>query len=198
VMTSSGSLAHIYFAQEPENLCLEEIEERYPGLIEALVSHDGVGLVMLRCKDRPPIVLGARGGRELDDGGVADGDDPLEPYGKHTHAFFRRLAEYEYTGDIVVNGAYDPAKRWVIGFDELVGAHGGVGGPQTQPFLIYPAGWTDEAPELVGSVEVHQFLKRHTSASPPPPCAREGSERTEQISTVAETAEQPAVTGDGS
>jgi uncharacterized membrane protein YvlD (DUF360 family) len=169
VMTSSGSLAHIYFAQEPENLCLEEIEERYPGLIETLVAHDGVGLVMLRCRDRAPIVLSKQGGRELDRDGVADGDDPLEPYGKHAHAFFRRLAEYEYTGDIVVNGAYDPEKRWVIGFDDLVGAHGGVGGPQTQPFLIYPAEWTDETPTLVGSVEVHRFLKRHTSGDPSPP-----------------------------
>ena len=65
----------------------------------------------------------------------------------------------------------------MIGFDELVGAHGGLGGPQTQPFLIYPTGWTDEAPKLVGSVDVHHFLKRHTSESPHPrplPRAREG------------------------
>jgi uncharacterized membrane protein YvlD (DUF360 family) len=169
VMTSSGSLAHIYFAQEPGSLCFEQIEARYPGLIEALVVHDGVGLVLLRCEGRPPIVLGKQGARELDPDGIVEGDDPLAPYGEHAPTFFRQLAEYEHAGDIVVNGAYDPEKRWVVGFDDLVGAHGGVGGPQTQPFLIYPAEWTDDPPKLVGSVAVHHFLREHTSKEPLPP-----------------------------
>jgi hypothetical protein len=46
-----------------------------------------------------------------------------------------------------------------------VGAHGGLGGMQTQPFLIYPSAWTDEPPELVGSVDVHHFLMKHTRAA---------------------------------
>jgi hypothetical protein len=183
-------------------------------LIEALVAHDGVGLVMIRCQDRPPIVFSKQGARELDPDGVQEGDDPLGQYGEHAHTFFRRLAEYEYAGDIVVNGAYDDEKRWVIGFDDLVGAHGGLGGPQTQPFLMYPSAWTDEAPKLVGSVDVHHFLKRHTSESPPPPapgsspyageppppapprCEGEGSKEGERVAWIAERAEQPAATGD--
>ena len=197
VMTSSGSLAHIYFAQEPGSLCFEQIEERYPGLIEALVAHEGVGLVLLRCQDRPPIVLSKRGARELDPDGIREGEDPLEQYGEHAAEFFRQLAEYEYTGDIVVNGAYDPEKRWVMGFDELVGAHGGLGGPQTQPFLIYPAAWTDEAPKLVGSVEVHRFLKRHTSEKAPLPCEGEGSKVGERVTPIGERSEQAVATGDG-
>lgn len=216
VMTSSGSLAHIYFAQEPGNLCLDQIQARYPGLIEALVAHDGVGLVLVRCEGRPPIVFSKQGARELDPDGIVEGEDPLGQYGEHAHEFFRRLAEYEYAGDIVVNGSYDPEKRWVIGFDDLVGAHGGLGGPQTEPFLMYPSAWTDEAPKLVGSVDVHHFLKRHTSEPSPPvsgsstgaekplppatrsaPCAGEGRGLGAEIVKVAERAEQPAATGDG-
>jgi uncharacterized membrane protein YvlD (DUF360 family) len=166
VMTSSGSLAHIYFAHEPDNLCLEEIEERYPGLIAALAEHEGVGQMMIRCKDRGPIVMSKQGVCELAPNGecIVEGDDPIADFGEHAPAFFRRLAEYEYAGDIVVNGSYDPEKRWVTGFDDLVGAHGGFGGPQTQPFLIFPAGWTDEEPKIVGSVSLHKFLRTHTSA----------------------------------
>ena len=203
VMTSSGSLAHIYFAQEPGNLCLEQIQVRYPRLIEALVAHDGVGLVLVRCENRPPIVFSKQGARELDDDGILQGDDPLEPYGEHATSFFRRLSEYEYAGDIVVNGSYDPEKRWVIGFDDLVGAHGGLGGPQTQPFLIYPSGWTDEPPKLVGSVDVHKFLLRHTSrddaaVTPEPANTARVAARAEadHVAGIVEQAAQTATTRD--
>jgi hypothetical protein len=167
VMTSSGSLAHIYFAQEPDNLCLEEIESRYPGLIAALVAHEGIGQILIRCKDRGPVVMSKQGICELAPNGecVIEGDDPISEFGEHAPSFFRRLAEYEYAGDIVVNGSYDPEKRWVVGFDDLVGAHGGFGGPQTQPFLIFPTGWTADEPQIVGSVALHKFLRRHTAAN---------------------------------
>jgi hypothetical protein len=49
----------------------------------------------------------------------------------------------------------------VVGIDDLVGAHGGVGGMQTQPFLIYPAAWTKHAPDLAGAAAAHRFLRRH-------------------------------------
>jgi hypothetical protein len=156
--------------------------------------------VLIRCEDRPPIVFSKQGARELDPDGILEGEDPLSPYGEHAHAFFRRLAEYEYAGDIVVNGTYDPEKRWVMGFDELVGAHGGLGGPQTQPFLIYPSTWTEEAPKLVGSVDVHTFLKRYTESPPPPappPCEGEGRETGERVSQVAGRAGSRTTTGDG-
>ena len=192
VMTSSGSLAHIYFAQEPENLCLEEIEERYPGLIETLVEHEGVGLVMVRCKNQPPIVLSERGGRILGRNGKIEGDDPLDGYGDNAASFFQNLAKYEYAGDIVVNGAYDPEKRWVMGFDELVGAHGGFGGPQTQPFLIYPTSWTEKPPTLVSSIAVHHFLKRHTSERGTPPPSADAGEAPTPPARAEESPSPPA------
>jgi uncharacterized membrane protein YvlD (DUF360 family) len=164
VVTSSGSLAHIYFAEEPASLCLEQICTRYPGLLEALVAHEGIGLVLVRGRSHGPTVFGKRGVRELDPDRATEGEDPLAPFGEHAAGFMRRLAQYEYGGDIVVNGTYDPSKRWVIGFDDLVGAHGGFGGAQTRPFLVNPAGWTDEPPALVGSVAVHRFLRRHTAS----------------------------------
>jgi hypothetical protein len=97
-----------------------------------------------------------------------------------------RLAKYEFAGDLVVNGSYDPEKRWVIGFDDLVGAHGGFGGPQTKPFLIYPSEWTDEPPNLVGSVQVHQFLKQHTSDEAVADAAEAVSEQPQEICAAAE------------
>jgi hypothetical protein len=45
--------------------------------------------------------------------------------------------------------------------DELVGAHGGVGGMQTQPFVLYPSEWTDRPPTIVGADGLHHFFRRH-------------------------------------
>ena len=78
----------------------------------------------------------------------------------------------------MVNGAYDPRTGQIIGIDDLVGAHGGVGGMQTRPFIVYPSEWTAREPELVGAESVHRFLRRHalgqeapTADSAPEPSA---------------------------
>jgi putative membrane protein len=99
--------------------------------------------------------------RELDaqDGPVTD--DPLVSFSPHTPSFLSRLARFPHSGDVMVMGKYDPSTGQVITMDELVGAHGGVGGMQTQPFVLYPSGWTDRPPTIVGADGVHRFLRRY-------------------------------------
>jgi hypothetical protein len=43
-------------------------------------------------------------------------------------------------------------------FEELISFHGGLGGPQTRPFILYPVGL--DAPQLpiVGAEAVHGIL----------------------------------------
>jgi putative membrane protein len=165
VVTSSGSLAHIYFARVPERLTLEQISSAYPELIPALVAHDGIGLVLVRSESEGAIVIGKQGIRKLepDRDRVVEGVDPLGQFSEHAPRFLCQLASYEHSGDIVVNGTFDPKTNRVIGFDDLVRAHGGLGGPQTRPFLLYPTGWAAEPPNLVGAVQIHRFLRRHTT-----------------------------------
>ena len=38
----------------------------------------------------------------------------------------------------MVNSRYDPELDEVAAFEDQVGSHGGLGGPQTHPFLLYP------------------------------------------------------------
>ena len=169
VMTSSGSLGHVYFAQVPEQLSLEQIADMYPGLIEALVAHEGIGFVVLRSETRGVMMLDKHGARELEAEDAVQGDDPLAGFISHTGAFLRRLARYTNAGDIIVNGAYDPSSGQVIGIDDLVGAHGGVGGMQTEPFIVYPSDWTAREPGLVGAASVHRFLRRYAIDEDVPP-----------------------------
>ena len=200
VVTSSGSLAHIYFARVPERLSLEDVNGAYPGLIPALVQHDGIGLVIVKSETRGAIVIGKEGIRAISPGHdeVVEGEDPLAEFSEQTPRFLCELASFEASGDIIVNGKWDPSTGWVIGFDNLVGAHGGLGGPQTRPFIAYPAGWTSEPPELIGAVDVHKFLRRHTTddtaAEPaePPVDAREIAEQVAALALHPEQADEPA------
>ena len=43
----SGNLANIYFTREPGRLSLEYLVATYPGLVEGLASHPGVGFVLV-------------------------------------------------------------------------------------------------------------------------------------------------------
>jgi hypothetical protein len=43
-------------------------------------------------------------------------------------------------------------------FEELISFHGGLGGPQTRPFILYPAGLPVSHEPIVGAAGVHALL----------------------------------------
>ena len=47
----------------------------------------------------------------------------------------------------------------MLAFEEQVGSHGGLGGPQTHPFLLYPADLADPTEPIFTSVGMHRVLK---------------------------------------
>jgi len=59
----------------------------------------------------------------------------------------------------LVNSFYDPDKNEGAAFEELIGFHGGLGGYQTQPFLLYPADWNLGPDDIIGAEQVYKVLK---------------------------------------
>ena len=55
---------------------------------------------------------------------------------------------------------YDPETGEIAAFEELIGAHGGLGGAQTRPFLLYPSDWELDLGPIVGAPMVYQQLRR--------------------------------------
>ena len=159
VVCASGNLGLVYFADWPERLSLEQIEANYPGLIEGLVGHEGIGFVLLRSELHGPLVMGKEGIHYLGNGRV-EGIDPLLHFGPYAADHLRRLDTFPHMGDIVVNSFYDPATGEVAAFEELVGSHGGLGGLQTEPFLMFPAKWKMEVHQIVGAPEMYTVLNR--------------------------------------
>jgi uncharacterized membrane protein YvlD (DUF360 family) len=168
VVCASGNLALIYFARQPGRLSLEQIVADYPGLVEGLLEHPGIGFVLTQSEviDGPG-VAGRHGWRNLTTGQV-EGEDPLAPFSPHSAQFLRRMSSYPNVGDLVVNSLLDERGQ-VAAFEELIGCHGGAGGLQTQPLLLYPAAWTDQDPTLVGAESVNAFLSQHLGLNDHPP-----------------------------
>jgi hypothetical protein len=60
--------------------------------------------------------------------------------------------------DIAVISSFEPEIGEVSAFEELIGSHGGMGGPQTAAFLMIPSQWRPPGCELVGAPAIYREL----------------------------------------
>jgi hypothetical protein len=157
VVLASGNLALVYGAALDERITLEQFEDYFPGLLDGLAQHEGVGFVMIRSREQGPVVIGARGRYYLADDRV-EGENPLAGFGTNAAEHLRRTDSFPDAPDILVNSFYKAETNEVAAFEELIGSHGGLGGYQTHPFLLYPSEWELDDGHLVGAAAVyHQF-----------------------------------------
>ena len=159
VVLGSGNLGLVYLMEEPRRLTLEEIEERHPRLIGALRAHPHVGWLLVRSREHGPLALGAGGVHHLSDGRI-EGEDPLAAFSPGAPGHLLRTDGFAHVADIMVGSFYDPELDEGCAFEELISFHGGLGGPQTQPFILYPSTLDVGDEPIVGAAAVHALLKR--------------------------------------
>jgi hypothetical protein len=157
VALASGNLGLIYLMEEKRRLTLEEIEQRHPRLIPALRDHPHIGFLLVRSSEHGPVVLGSKGTRYLNDGRV-EGDDPLGRFAPNAAAHLRRTDGFDHVADIMVNSFYDHELEQGCAFEELISFHGGMGGPQTRPFILHPVELPMPSEPIVGAAHVHAVL----------------------------------------
>ncbi|WP_448629672.1 alkaline phosphatase family protein [Cellulomonas soli] len=181
VVAASGNLGLVWFPRSPHRLALEDLHERWPGLVGGLVALEAVGFVVADTRARGLVAVGARGVVALErEGEPVDGEDPLAPYGPRARADLTRAARLANTGDLmVVSAVCGPVgARHVHAFEGQIGSHGGIGGDQNEAFLLHPAVWEVDADllERVGGARWSWGPSRCTASS----CGgreRQGSER---------------------
>lgn len=157
VVLSSGNLALVSFPDIAGRASLEQIVERNPGLLEELVGHDGIGFVLVAREQGGSVVLGRAGQVELDTGTV-QGEDPLAGFGPGAIEVVRRTDGFTHVADLMVNSAYFADTDEVAAFEEQVGSHGGLGGPQSTPFVLHPVHLPPPPTPLRGAEAVHGVL----------------------------------------
>jgi uncharacterized membrane protein YvlD (DUF360 family) len=165
VVCASGNLALVYFPDMAGRQTLESLNEKFPDMISALANHPGVGLLLVRSAEHGPLVIGGSGVRHLADGKV-EGDDPLAAYGDLAEAQLKRLDEMNNCGDLALISIVDPETLQVAAFEDLIGSHGGLGGPQTNAMMLYPADWELDG-QIVGADAVHEQLRRWMKSATP-------------------------------
>ena len=160
IVCASGNLAHIYFNSIGEHRAsLRAIEAEHPKLVDALIQHDGIGFVVVANDEGHVLVLGKRGARDLTIGAVT-GEDPLAPFGDPDRRAEQllRLAQFESSGDLILNSTLYPDGS-VAAFEELVGSHGGLGGQQTQAFILHPCVERMDGDHISNSIDVYVLLE---------------------------------------
>jgi hypothetical protein len=158
VVLASGNLGVISFPRWKERVSLEQLDASYPRLIPGLVEHPGIALALVHSVEHGPIVIGKTGMHFLNSDKI-DGQDPLTPFGPHAARHLKREAAFPNVPDVVVISATDPSTGEVPAFEELVGNHGGLGGWQREPFLLYPADLDPGSEPIVGAGYLHTILK---------------------------------------
>ena len=157
IVLGSGNLGLVYLMGVQRRITREEIDQHHPDLLDALRTHPHVGWVLVRSSERGAVVLGADGTRYLDEERT-EGEDPLAPFSPTAGRHLRRTDGFAHAPDILVGSFYDPMVDEGCAFEELISFHGGLGGPQTRPFILHPKTLALPNEPIVGAEAVHAVL----------------------------------------
>jgi hypothetical protein len=178
VVLASGNLGLIYLMEETRRLSIEEIEDRHPQLLGTLRRHPHIGFLLARSRQHGAVVLGETGTNYLDENHV-EGEDPLSGFSPGAAGHLRRTDRFANAPDILVNSFYDPILEQGCAFEELISFHGGLGGPQTVPFMLHPVELPGPEEPIIGAAAVHQLLsawrRRLQPQAPGEPAAERSS-----------------------
>ena len=158
-VVGSGNLGLVYFTGHDHRLTVEELEELHPGLVASVAAHPGVAMLMVRSREFGAVVFGPNGTRFLDTDKV-EGEDPTGLFGPHTIMSLRREDAMTHAPDLLLLSQYDPELGEVAAFEELIGSHGGLGGPQTEPFILHPTEWQLDEDVPLGAPAIYRNIRR--------------------------------------
>jgi uncharacterized membrane protein YvlD (DUF360 family) len=155
---ASGNLGLISFPRESGRLTKERIDALHPRLLATLRDHPGIAFLLVRSQNDGPVVLGANGIHYLGSDQI-EGEDPLAPFGPNAAGHVRRTDGFPHCPDIVLNSTYWADTDEVAAFEELVGSHGGMGGEQSHPFVLFPSDWRVPEGPVVGAEKMHRHMR---------------------------------------
>jgi uncharacterized membrane protein YvlD (DUF360 family) len=157
VVLGSGNLGLVYLMESDGRVTLEELEARHPQLVAALRSHPHIGWVLVRSEAHGAVVLGGNGAVYLEEDRV-EGENPLAGFPPTAARHLLRTHRFAHAPDLLVGSFYDDALDEGCAFEELISFHGGLGGPQTRPFVLHPTQLPSPQEPVIGAEALHDVL----------------------------------------
>ncbi len=157
------SLGDIYFTPDKSfAVDMKDIEKKYPGYTDKLINHPGIGLVVGRDGENY-VMKGKTGTLVMDRKGQVlkqEKENPITHFGDEAllRKHINNYMNLEQTGDIVIFGEYDGEK--VVDFNKkysLASLHGGIGGNQTNPFIVTDASLPIADREIVEATDINKI-----------------------------------------
>ena len=70
------------------------------------------------------------------------------------------LLSYPDSGDLIINGTWLEAEQKVVVLEEQTSSHGGLGGRQTEPFVVLPQAWSTSVRDFESPEALHGLIRR--------------------------------------
>lgn len=131
---AAGPNAFVYFLDSTEPLGIETIDARFPGLVDEISRHRGVGFVLARSVGGPVCVWqGKRAVLGEEDAGPFAGS----PDAGLVLSGIRDLMAMPSAGDLVIYG-HGGAGEGNVSYIREVGAHAGPSAEEMRTFIVHP------------------------------------------------------------
>lgn len=157
IVCPSGNMALVYFPEYLQRLSIEQISILYPDLLANLVSHPGIGFIMANSSENGAVIVHADGIQYLSSNQKM-GQDILQQYPPHTSAQLQKINGYPHSGDLFIFSKYDAERQQCAAFEDLLGHHGGIGGLQSEAFVLSPHQFVWDSP-IYDSTELHRRIR---------------------------------------
>jgi hypothetical protein len=132
-VVSAGPNAFVYFVDTAEPLAIEAIDERHPGLVDALSRFPGIGFVLVRSAHGAMCVFRGKRYRLADEPGPFAGRDDLDV----VVSGVSDLMAMRTAGDLVIYGHDSPDGN--ISYIPEIGAHAGPSVDELHTFIVAPS-----------------------------------------------------------
>ena len=167
----SGPMANIYFSGNTQRISVEAVEKKFGGLTAMLSCIKGIGFIAGVNNDGETVIynnadkkfyeysyyLNNRNGKNIPPT-IKHIVEGYKNVNERDAAFLslEKFSKFKNAGDLILFGEYDG--RNIINFENQMGAHGGIGGEQNEPFAVWNKGIPFDFGAVNNSCKIYEFL----------------------------------------
>jgi hypothetical protein len=165
----SGPMANIYFSGKKSRMPVSEVEKRFKGLTEMLSCRKGIGFIAGIDGEGEAVIYDNADKLFHKFRHYLDNPEHMNPTLKNIVEKYKNSAEintafssaekfsqFKNSGDLILFGEYDGEK--IINFENQMGAHGGIGGEQNEPFAVWSGSVPFDFSTVNNSCKIYEFL----------------------------------------